>query len=202
MLASDSLLGLVVAVNAFRRAELLDRLDADEDSVPMSDLDFSDLVDTTLSYVRTGVFLICALAFVLWLYRVKRNADRLMPQGHRHHWLWALFGWVVPIVWWWIPKHVVEDVWNTSHPGEYRARRKPLLIVGWWTAFLLASLLAAVVRTRAFTGQDWGVQAAATRAGVWVAALYLIAAALAVPIILRITAFQDERDEAPVYSAR
>jgi heme/copper-type cytochrome/quinol oxidase subunit 2 len=101
-----------------------------------------DAVEWSLAvyYVATGLALAGLVAgFVtgsLWLYRARRNADALEPQGrHARRAGWAWGGWVTPVVALWFPFQVVRDVRRALSPRESAA-----LIGFWWTLFLASEV--------------------------------------------------------------
>jgi heme/copper-type cytochrome/quinol oxidase subunit 2 len=100
-----------------------------------------DAVDWSLAvyYVGTGLALFSLVAgFVtgsMWLYRARRNAEVLAPQGrHTRSAGWAWGGWVTPVVALWFPFQVVRDVRAALSP------RSAALIGFWWTLFLASEV--------------------------------------------------------------
>ena len=72
----------------------------------------------------------------LWLGQARRNADRIAPDQQRRSKVWVWLSWVVPIVWLWFPKQVVDDVWRSTvrDPGEPRTE-------WWWGTFIAVIVL-------------------------------------------------------------
>ncbi|CAM5433522.1 hypothetical protein SVIOM74S_05296 [Streptomyces violarus] len=104
-----------------------------------------------------AVTLLCALAFLLWLDRVRDNARALSGTEPRYGNPWLLLGWIVPVVNLWIPRGIVAD----AHRSVFPDRRLPA-VVNWWWALWLAGLAGGVglvyadstdeVIARAYTG--------------------------------------------------
>ncbi|MBR8642741.1 DUF4328 domain-containing protein [Streptomyces tuirus] len=86
-----------------------------------------------------AVTVICALAFLLWLDRVRDNARALSGAEPRYSYLWLFLGWVVPIVNLWIPRGIVAD----AHRSVFPERRLPA-VVNWWWGLWLAGLAGGV----------------------------------------------------------
>ncbi|MFG1907037.1 DUF4328 domain-containing protein [Kribbella sp. NPDC048928] len=99
-----------------------------------------------VSYLLLGT----AIAFVLWLWRARENVDFLYspfaPQPivppHRLHRRvpgWVVGAWFCPIVQFWYPLQVVEDVVRASEPvsrpGAARSGRIRTLLYGWWASW-------------------------------------------------------------------
>ncbi|WP_328331540.1 DUF4328 domain-containing protein [Kribbella sp. NBC_00382] len=129
-----------------------------------------DLV--SLLVPATGVF------FVIWLWKARENTEVFTPsagvvyQGakrlgngvHRREQGWVIGSWICPIVQFWYPLQVVEDVVRasappTEQPGRGRAKSSRGLLYTWWAAwttfwliivggsgFALASFIVWVVR--------------------------------------------------------
>lgn len=109
-----------------------------------------------------------AIAFLLWLWRARENVDFLFspfapqpiapPQRlHRRSPGWAVGSWFCPIVQFWYPFQVVEDVVRASEPvtlpGAARSARIRALLYGWWgswTAFWVILVGGGSVATIGF----------------------------------------------------
>jgi hypothetical protein len=92
-----------------------------------------------------GVVL-CAITFIVWLHRARKNTVAFGTGEHRYGPGWAIGGWFIPILNLWRPKQVVDDVWRASdpelparpEPGAWlRLARSPL--IGWWWGLYLAA---------------------------------------------------------------
>ncbi|HEY3559528.1 MAG TPA: DUF4328 domain-containing protein [Kribbella sp.] len=99
-----------------------------------------------LSYLLIGT----AIAFLLWLWRARDNVNFLFspfaPQPiapphrlHRRSPGWVVGSWFCPIVQFWYPLQIVEDVVRASEPpgrpGAARSGRIRTLLYGWWTTW-------------------------------------------------------------------
>jgi hypothetical protein len=99
-----------------------------------------------VSYLLIGT----AIAFLLWLWRARENVDFLFspfapqpiapPQRlHRRLSGWLVGSWFCPIVQFWYPLQVVEDVVRASEPatqpGAARSARIRALLYGWWASW-------------------------------------------------------------------
>jgi hypothetical protein len=60
-----------------------------------------------------------SVAFLVWLFRIRANAEILVPHGHRRAKPWLIFDWFVPIVSFWFPKQIV---------GRHLGRLRPQLL--------------------------------------------------------------------------
>jgi hypothetical protein len=104
------------------------------------------------------LFLGTAVAFIIWLWRARENSEILTPthqqplvyQGaypvvnqpegpHRHAQGWVVGGWFCPIVQFWYPLQVVQDVVRASEPapapGAAKSGGLKRLLYGWWGAW-------------------------------------------------------------------
>ncbi|WP_376738560.1 DUF4328 domain-containing protein [Streptomyces noursei] len=89
-----------------------------------------------VSAVGDAVTVLCALAFLAWLWRVRDNARTLSGQRPRYAWPWVYAGWIVPIANLWIPRGIVVDIHRASAPGE----RLPRAVNWWWGLWLVGFL--------------------------------------------------------------
>jgi hypothetical protein len=157
--------------------------------------------------VRVLMFLVAAAVFLAWLFEARRNACAITPVRHRRGMAWLFLGWVTPVVSFWFPRQVVEDIWHTSRPGRLRVEnlahaRRSALVTAWWAFWLLATMFWPL--SMGFwlfsVGRDiFGAAVPevlpvslrlAAEIDVGTTVLSLIATLLAIALVLRITAFQ------------
>ncbi|MEU0025281.1 DUF4328 domain-containing protein [Streptomyces sp. NPDC006335] len=156
--------------------------------------DRSELADTLTDVTGAAQALLlvtCAVVFVVWLWRVRRNAEVFDPDGHHKARAWVIAGWVVPIASLWYPRRVVVDIWDASSTGD-RPRGHALINV-WWTLWLLTQTVGRVLYT-AFEEADTSQEIHDSMTQMMVAdGLDLVAALLAAAVVLRLTRMQDDK---------
>ena len=92
------------------------------------------------------LMLTAATLFILWLRRVRLNAESFCRAEHRHNRAWVIAGWFVPVVWFWIPKQVVDDIVVASSPetpadAEMLPMEQSRVVLIWWAAWVGSNLL-------------------------------------------------------------
>lgn len=140
-----------------------------------------------LAYATTVV------TFLTWLWRARCNAALLSTAAHRLGQGWTIGGWLVPF----FPLVVLEDVWRTSRPGLPSVRHardlpKAPLVHYWWYSSLACALTGLWL---AATGAgDPTIDTLLRIASVTtvLAVLQIVAAALVIPVVRRITMWQTE----------
>ena len=196
--ATAVLLALAAAVDAFALGTDLLTYDVTGDlaggDTGVDVRDRSDLADTLTDVAGAAQALMmvaCAVVFVVWLWRVRLNAEVFAPDGHRKARPWVIAGWVVPIVSLWYPRRVVVDIWDASGTGD-----KPdghALINAWWTLWLLSITLGQFLYA-AFDDADTSQETHdAVPQAMLADGLDLVAALLAAAVVLRLTRMQDEK---------
>jgi Domain of unknown function (DUF4328) len=90
-----------------------------------------------ISGILLGLSLLAsAVAVIVWLYQARQNAawsDRrqsLTPA-------WAIWGWIVPVIFLWFPFMIMLGIWRAGQPEAERAK-PALLPAAWWACWLLA----------------------------------------------------------------
>ncbi|WP_170223244.1 DUF4328 domain-containing protein [Nonomuraea turkmeniaca] len=184
----DSLVGIVVAVIDLWYAALVDRMIAAPDSVSDEEVTAGDLIYGLSGILETVVYVVVIVAFLVWLFRVRANAEILVPDGHRRATPWLIFGWFVPIVSFWFPKQIVDDIWDAS-ARSYSAPKG--VFHAWWAAWLSGTLVANVGSRLLFDAEELDEIAAAARFDVVSVSLMLVAAVLAIVVIRKITDAQE-----------
>jgi hypothetical protein len=146
------------------------------------------------SVISQGIAVLVALAaaivFIVWLSRARDNAERLSPGPMRLAKGWAAGAWFVPVANLVLPVIVVMDVWLASAPP---GRPRGAGLVGlWWTVAVGTWLLWPVSALSRSLVQDDGYHVSAVL-GTLQGVLTVVAAALAVAVIQRITRWQTAR---------
>ncbi|MEU4196698.1 DUF4328 domain-containing protein [Kribbella sp. NPDC026611] len=99
--------------------------------------------------VVTYLLMGTGIAFLIWLWQARENTEYLHsplaprppvgpPRGlHRRASGWMVGAWFCPIVQFWYPLQVVQDVATASEPTEGAARsgRMRALLYGWWSTW-------------------------------------------------------------------
>ncbi|MFC5830334.1 DUF4328 domain-containing protein [Nonomuraea insulae] len=193
-LVCDSAIGLIAAGIDLWYAGLVDRIAADVTAVPESEINTGDLVYGLSGILEFAVYVLVIVAFLVWLFRVRANAEILSPGGHRRGKPWVFFGWLVPIIAFWFPKQIVDDIWYASaRAGHAAAPPSKGLIDAWWAAWLVASLVSNLAGRILFSADDLDTIAAAARFDVVSIALLVVAAVLAIGVIRKITDAQEQQ---------
>lgn len=183
------------------------RLRVDYESGALGAAEYLDRLESAqpwlwVSTVAMLAQLVATVLFIVWLYLARSNAELLSAARHRLSRGWAL-ACFLPVVNWFLPPVVLDDIQRAAHPGAPRdARPLPtnstsLLVVLWWVSFVLGSTLAFVSYLFGSASRTGG--ATASRAGVGVLvglvgiALLIAAAALLAVLLLRVTQWQENQ---------
>ncbi|TDD26798.1 DUF4328 domain-containing protein, partial [Nonomuraea terrae] len=192
-LVCNCVIGVVVAVIDLWYAGLIDRLLAGTDSVSDAEAGVADLVYGLSGILEFLAYVVCVVAFLVWLFRVRANAEIFSPGGHRRSRPWVFFGWVVPIISFWFPKQVVDDIWYASTRAGHESAPQRGVINAWWAAWLLAAFVANAAGRLLFRAEEPEQLAAASRFDVVSIGLTMIAAVLAVAVVRKITEAQEQQ---------
>ncbi|ONI84684.1 hypothetical protein ALI22I_29600 [Saccharothrix sp. ALI-22-I] len=154
-----------------------------------SELDRTLATTGLLELGNIALYAGAGVVFVVWLWRVRSNADLVAPYEHHYRKGWAIWGWL-PIVSLWIPRRLTVDVWRISQP-RHDLGRSHSEVNWWWGLFLgyqVTDRIADRVLTDAETVDALGIGAAME---VLAALLSVAAAALAIVVVRRIGEWQD-----------
>ncbi|MEV8443995.1 DUF4328 domain-containing protein [Actinosynnema sp. NPDC051121] len=146
-------------------------------------------VTDLLDLAGLAVYVAAGVVFVVWMWRVRSNADLIAPHAHHLAKRWAVWGWL-PIISFWYPRRFLVDVWRVSTPRHEQGRGHAEL--NWWWGLFIAYQVIDRITDRMLsagtTADDFGNGAVML---VVVAALSVAAAALAVNVVRRIGAWQS-----------
>lgn len=166
-------------------------VDGDFTAVADGRADRADELYAAAGMVQTIALIAATVLFLCWFHRVRVNAEVFDPFGHRMKRGWAVGSWFTPVVNLWFPRRITVDIWEASAP--WGARRSLALVNTWWTFWIL-SLLAGRAAWSSYRKAEssWDLHGAAQQV-MFADALDLVAAALAVALVLRLTRMQNEK---------
>ncbi|MFH0243526.1 DUF4328 domain-containing protein [Streptomyces sp. HK10] len=167
--------------------------------------DYDSLRSTTeaMAGLSALFYLPVIVLWLVWFWRVRANAEAFAPGQIRYHRGWSIGSWLVPVVWFFMPKQIINDICDHSDPtstrtawyGPRRSSNRGLLN-GWWTMWL-AGMVVGVVNYEPWYDAETVDQAQGS------AALTVLTDFLAVPstvlailVVLRLTSLQDDRIKA------
>lgn len=144
-------------------------------------------------------FAAMAFAFVFWFTRACRNVERLGVRDPRYGTGWAIGGWFVPIMSFFRPKQVANDIWRAGDselgPDADGWRDRPVsqLLRWWWGSWIVAALLANAWGGFYGEPQTVGAQLTASAATIVADIAFIVAGALAIAVVYLASARQEER---------
>ncbi|MFF9912107.1 DUF4328 domain-containing protein [Streptomyces sp. NPDC013457] len=138
-----------------------------------------------------------AVVFIIWFFRVRKNAGIFMPDVHRGGPGWAIGAWFVPVANLWWPRTVAAGTWRASRRGPYGeggGKGESLALLNWWWCFWiltnLSSLFAGAVYDDADTVEEFAAGAGFLMGA---AVVDVVAAVLAILFVRRLTSMQHHK---------
>jgi hypothetical protein len=195
-LAVWTVLVIAAAITAQLRVGLIDSVNNDPGTVDLASLETSDTLTAALTIAELCAVVVVAATMIAWLFRVRANALVIRDDGQRWGRPWLVFGWIVPIANFYIPKQIVEDIWTTSKPtnDDRKGTGKPLLVAAWWIIWWLY-LVTDRIGSKVIAGTARQDDLTGTRnlasVTVLIAPIGILAALLAAAVIWRISRFQE-----------
>jgi hypothetical protein len=112
---------------------------------PVKDPDRLDRADEVV-VLAVGGWLLALLAagivFIVWLWRARGNAELFCYGQHRRGPGWVIGGWFCPVVNFWFPKQIVDDVIAASDPRtpplfrDLRRIPRQGVVLAWWLTWV------------------------------------------------------------------
>ncbi|MGW6916085.1 DUF4328 domain-containing protein [Kitasatospora sp. NPDC054939] len=156
------------------------------------------MVSAVLGAVAVAVLVATGVGFLVWLHRVRRNAEWFAPDRHRLRRGWVVGAWLTPVVHLWFPWRLVADCWRGSAPLGADGVRQVLSLrpVTWWWVVWVGSQAVSV--GGGVLASDRGLAdlpafRAAVLANLVADGLTVVAAVLALLLVRRLTALQVAR---------
>ena len=136
------------------------------------------------------VLAFAAITFVVWFWRIRRNAGLFDPDGQRRAQPWAFWGRVCPVISLWVPLQIARDASrSTSADGNGAGG----LLGAWWACYLVdLALIQVITRQHPTTLHAFASHATVEIVGEVVQA---VAAVLAIMVVRRLSRDNDLRRE-------
>jgi hypothetical protein len=147
-------------------------------------------VDVMLA-ILGSLALVTAIVWIVWQWRVAKNAATFSRFKMRLSPVWSIWGWLIPCASIVIPALVMQDLWRASDPagaaGVVTKPRGSGLVAVWFTAFVLSGF------------QNWGFDSSrgddraldsvqtAGRLSLYTTVLLVVAGVLAIVLVAQLT---------------
>ncbi|ANS68861.1 hypothetical protein SLINC_6637 [Streptomyces lincolnensis] len=162
-------------------------------TAPQRELDAAYLLYERAGSLQVMTFLPCAVLFVVWFFRMRRNAGLLGPDRLRNGPGWAIGAWFVPLGNLWMPYRVAVDMWGASSqlPADGEPYRMPVWPVNlWWALFVASTLFGRYAESRYDDAESLAEVRDAVVQYMVTDVLDIAAAAAAVYFAVRLTSMQ------------
>ena len=152
-------------------------------------------------FIQFALLIATAVAFISWLHRVYKNTRGLGAYDVRFAEGWAVGGWFVPILWYWRPKQIINDVWRASDPGlgvyahqrEWDGKPVPALFLLWWLAYNAWNFVSNIAGRAAWNAESLDADRTATIVSMVSGPVLIAAALLGARVVRMTTGRQNER---------
>jgi hypothetical protein len=187
---------LAAAVSDWSLLQFIDRAAAGE---PVSEEEGEeiDARQGAMAIAQIGVFLACAIAFLIWFHHAHRNLSRGGLRRLSYSPGWAVGGFFVPFLNLVRPFQVMKEVFSGSvrlaeggADGPPESARSPLVGL-WWAAFLIMGILGNVSGRLYARAEE--IDSVRTAATLMLASdcFDVLAAIIAAALVLKVTNLQE-----------
>ena len=193
--AALAVLDLVAIVADVMELGLLSRADRGE-PVAQSEWDGNDSRMVLIGILQTLLSVTAAVVFIMWFHRAYQNVGAIRGGQRRFGTGWAIGGWFVPILSWWRPKQIANDLWAAGAKNSSDAV-PTLLMAAWWFLWLVSGFLSRFL-FRGWDAEETDELISLARAYIASDAVDAVGAVLAIMVVARITRRLKERREESV----
>lgn len=147
------------------------------------------------------LYLINGILFMIWMRRGYRNVSTLKDVNMSHgEWL-CIWGWLLPVVCWYIPASIVGEIWKASNPESldntgWRLKRDSKLVVAWWLCFIfegIVNLARGFISARNYSSPELIAVVNSPQMFVFSKLLFIAACFLAVLVVRDVTSRQERK---------
>ena len=174
---------------------------------PVKDPDRLDRADEVVVLAVGGwllALLAAAVVFIVWLWRARGNAELFCCGQHQRGRGWVIGGWFCPVVNFWFPKQIVDDVIAASDPRtppllpDLRRIPRHGLVLAWWLTWVATVVIGKVDNPDlAADVQDVSDRVLGASVSTVGAVLTAVAAVLAIRVVRLVNRLQMSRSWTP-----
>lgn len=202
----------VFAASTFQEITLLRNIAAGEYAA-MPDAEFWALLDANdsrqavVGLIYFATFIFTVIAFLMWQRRIRKNADYIGITGLRFSMAGVIGWWFVPIANIFLPYQVMKEMWQSNYHGaneqsEWRNSTVSGLLGWWWGLFLVGGWIGSAAARIYFRNDDIDSLIIGYWLDIGSSMLLMVAAAIAIALVREITAFQESKHYAYLWSGR
>jgi hypothetical protein len=182
---------LVVALVANLVAAVIDigALPLLDDPTDLDALRQFDSVTRFATIIGLVSSIVAAICFIRWFNLVHRNLDALCPGLRRHATSWSIGGWFVPVLAFFRPKQILNDMLDCTHGAGTR----PWWAATWWGVWIIGSLVSNLVGRAFFDADTIQSFRDATSADAVASLILIVAAALGVIVIRQVSGAMERK---------
>jgi nitrate reductase NapE component len=152
--AAYTVLAFSILVNLAYMVVSLIYADAVQTQIDERSLSLQEASDIEDAFAIVGiVYLVSVIAgavgFIVWFYRAYSNVPATIGRPARFGRGWSIGAWFVPILNFWRPKQIGNDIWRAGDPDAignelWYSLRVSQLLHWWWVLYLLAGIVGGI----------------------------------------------------------
>ncbi len=100
----------------------------------MAQTEANDRRQQLIGYAEIGLYIICLIAFLIWIHGANSQARRLGALGMKFTPGWSVGWFFVPFANLWQPYRVVREIWRASAAPQNWATQPSSPLIGFWWA--------------------------------------------------------------------
>jgi hypothetical protein len=206
LLMAALVLAVVGVVSGLLELRLISR--AVVEGITQTEAEANDARQQLVAGVQLLVWLVTAVAFLVWFYRMHKNLPALGARDLEYGHGWAIGGFFFPILNLVRPMQVMREVWHGSDPEglardmnrsgpRFRVGWLTPPMVGWWWFFFLASGVTGGIGGRMALQMEPTIKMMQISGWLTVASdfLEIFGAVVAILLVAQLTRWQHERAE-------
>lgn len=114
---------------------------------------WSDILQGLTAPIFGIAFIITAVMFIRWQRAAYDAAASVQPVDMPYSKPWTVWGWIVPVMFFWVPYRIVKSIWIST------SKEPPVLVKWWWSLWLTMLVLWVISDTLSEYDVVWGISA-------------------------------------------
>ena len=193
---------VVSIVSTFQEINLLQGI-ADGAYADISDAEFwamaesNDSRQALVALLLLAAYLIALVTFLMWQYRVRKNADYIGITGLRFSPAWVIGWWFVPIMNLFRPYQVMKEMWRSNYHNTYEQNENSEMsgLIGWWWGLVIVSGFISIISWIYIRSDDIDALIIGDRLDLLLSAIWIFSSIIEIVLIREISDFQESKHQ-------
>jgi hypothetical protein len=195
-----AIVNIIAVISGYAQSELLNRAISGE-TITITEATSTDSRQSLIGFVQTGLHIVAAILFLIWIYRAHKNLKSLNVTDLRYTPGWAIGWFFVPIMSFFRPYQVVSEINKASDPNmgasidstSWKNVATSPIVGLWWAFFLISNFIGQIALRTILSGEELSDLLISTNVYMVSDAIDIVGFIITILVVQRISQYQKTK---------